>query len=646
MNFNNSNNSAHKSRISTSACRFLIAITSLTITILTSCISEPPQEPTYPTFTAKDATDKLAFLTARSTKPAPANPELQANWANFQIYVRKASYLQRTYEISDFLLTKLSLEIFKAETVLTAINANEPTYLTTGEEEEGYYCDNDGSFQPFLRYLPKAIIKKKHKLPMIVMLHGYSPSLNIINWAYFPKDLIEFAEKEGFCLVAPFARGNTDFQGIGEQDVMNVIAEMEKRYNIDPDRIILAGHSMGGMGVWTIGAHYPDRFAGLMILSARGDYYFWQDIERDALPQYKRTLIDTDFASHLLPNLKHIPILCMHGALDMVVSVKEMRHMVKTVKKANQNLLYIEDPEGYHSAGSSAFEREDVRQWTRKRRRSLPTSFEYKTYHPKYNRYQWISMTEFNHSLLPATVSVRTVDNKIEISAVGIKSINIHRDRMPESLKNIPIVAIDKLEITYPELTGNNKKQHIVVGPVKEAFLSPFISIFPKNTSDKSAQLLLRRFVFDWYNFSKTYPRVAYEAGMTPDKLAKYNVFTFGNPQTNPLVKKIIRTSPIKITKDHFIVGEWKFPREGNGLYMTYKSPWNPSRLAVVQCGLPWGLGISENHKFDFIPDYIIYSAKKDYDGSNTALCAGFFDENWCIVSELMYVATKKKQSN
>ena len=637
-----SNNNILKNRISISGCILLIATGLSTITMLSSCQSGKQHKPTYPTLTVENSATKLALLTARSVKPQPADPKLQADWANFQVYIRKARYLQRIYKDSAWILTELSTEIGKAEATLAAINSGAPTPLTPGEKEEGYYCDNDGSFQPFLRYLPRSI-KKKQKRPLIVMLHGYSPMLNILNWAYFAENLVKFAEKEGFCLVAPFARSNTDFQGIGEQDVMNVIAEMEKRYNIDPDRIILAGHSMGGMGVWTIGAHYPDRFAGLMIFSARGDYYFWQNISRDSLPQYKRVLIDTDFASHLLPNLKHVPILCLHGALDMVVSVKEMRQMVATVKKVKPDLLYIEDPLGYHSTGGSAFDREDVREWVRKRHRTLPSTFEYKTYHPKYNRYQWISMSKFHHSRLPATVSVRTLDKKIEISATGISSLNVHRDSMPEDLKNMPIATTGKLKIVYPQPTESGQKLRNAVGPVKEAFLSPFISVFPKDTSDQSAQLLLRRFVFDWYRFSKTYPRVAYETDMSPARLAKYNIFTFGGPETNPLGKKIINTSPIKITKDHFIVGEWKFPREGNGLYMAYRSPWNPNRLAIVQCGLPWGLGVPENHKFDFIPDYIIYSKEKDYDGSNTALCAGFFDENWRIVPELMYVAPTKK---
>ncbi len=51
------------------------------------------------------------------------------------------------------MLAELSKEVTKAETTLAAIDSGSPQPFITGEKEEGYYCDNDGSFQPFLRFL-------------------------------------------------------------------------------------------------------------------------------------------------------------------------------------------------------------------------------------------------------------------------------------------------------------------------------------------------------------------------------------------------------------------------------------------------------------------------------------------------------------
>jgi pimeloyl-ACP methyl ester carboxylesterase len=46
-------------------------------------------------------------------------------------------------------------------------------------------------------------------------------------------------------------------------DVLEVIADVRKHYDIDPDRIYLMGHSMGGYGTNRIGMHFPDLFAAI-----------------------------------------------------------------------------------------------------------------------------------------------------------------------------------------------------------------------------------------------------------------------------------------------------------------------------------------------------------------------------------------------
>ena len=48
-----------------------------------------------------------------------------------------------------------------------------------------------------------------------------------------------------------------------EEFVLELIKAAKRTWPIDPDRIYLVGHSMGGFGSWTIGAHHVDLFAGL-----------------------------------------------------------------------------------------------------------------------------------------------------------------------------------------------------------------------------------------------------------------------------------------------------------------------------------------------------------------------------------------------
>ena len=48
-----------------------------------------------------------------------------------------------------------------------------------------------------------------------------------------------------------------------EEFVMQLIERACRTWDIDPGRVYLAGHSMGGYGSWTLGAHHADRVAGL-----------------------------------------------------------------------------------------------------------------------------------------------------------------------------------------------------------------------------------------------------------------------------------------------------------------------------------------------------------------------------------------------
>ena len=56
---------------------------------------------------------------------------------------------------------------------------------------------------------------------------------------------------------------------------MDVIEEVMQAYHIDPDRVYLAGTSMGGIGVNHLAQRMPDRFAGVLSAASSWDIAFW-----------------------------------------------------------------------------------------------------------------------------------------------------------------------------------------------------------------------------------------------------------------------------------------------------------------------------------------------------------------------------------
>jgi predicted esterase len=99
--------------------------------------------------------------------------------------------------------------------------------------------------------------------PLVVYLHGYTglPEEPFHN----PTGLVQALDARGWLLASALGRGDWFYRGgtPGEADVLEVIADVSRHYRVDPDRIYLMGHSMGGYGTNNVAMHHPDLFAAV-----------------------------------------------------------------------------------------------------------------------------------------------------------------------------------------------------------------------------------------------------------------------------------------------------------------------------------------------------------------------------------------------
>jgi predicted esterase len=63
-----------------------------------------------------------------------------------------------------------------------------------------------------------------------------------------------------------------------DEYLADVIAECKTRFNIDPDRVFLMGHSMGGFGAYHHILRQPDRFAAVIVNSGSWKLGYWPAI--------------------------------------------------------------------------------------------------------------------------------------------------------------------------------------------------------------------------------------------------------------------------------------------------------------------------------------------------------------------------------
>ncbi|MCU1595920.1 MAG: hypothetical protein JWO12_3312 [Frankiales bacterium] len=120
----------------------------------------------------------------------------------------------------------------------------------------------NGALQDYAMHVPASYTGATAK-PLVLYLHGYTglPEEPFRN----PTGLVDAIDKKGWLFASALGRGDYFYRGgtPGEADVLEVLADVEKRYNVDRSRIYVMGHSMGGYGSNNIATHHPDLFAAV-----------------------------------------------------------------------------------------------------------------------------------------------------------------------------------------------------------------------------------------------------------------------------------------------------------------------------------------------------------------------------------------------
>ena len=135
----------------------------------------------------------------------------------------------------------------------------------------GYPCPVDGTEQAYRLYVPRGYDPAQPSA-LVLALHGSGGNENSFfdDVAHYPAEdgLKAAAEQHNVLAACPSARGNTNYRGLGEVAVLSVLANVQQRYAVDPDRIYVIGHSMGGTGATDLALHHPGLFAAVVPMAA------------------------------------------------------------------------------------------------------------------------------------------------------------------------------------------------------------------------------------------------------------------------------------------------------------------------------------------------------------------------------------------
>jgi predicted esterase len=258
--------------------------------------------------------DRIAKITKKSN---PALPTAEYALALFE-RADQAEVNPAAYHFAD--------EFTHANELLDAIDAGrDPFAGKRGDLRKAYRSGVDQTLQPYRLFIPEAYNSSKPNA-LVVALHGMGGDENSMFELYGAGALKREAERLGFVVACPKGRDTASmYRGPAEQDVMDVLAEVRRDYNIDASRIFLMGHSMGGYGTWSVAMSHPDVFAALGPISGGGNPAGMTKIAQ--IPQY-----------------------VVHGDADPTVPVAMSRMMVEAGKLAGANITYVEVPGGNHGS--------------------------------------------------------------------------------------------------------------------------------------------------------------------------------------------------------------------------------------------------------------------------------------------------------
>nr|AIT56387.1 esterase LC-Est1 [uncultured bacterium] len=240
-------------------------------------------------------------------------------------------------------------EIAEANSLLDSLDAGKnPFEARRGDLKKAYLSQVDNTLQPYRLYVPTTYDGTK-AFPLVIALHGMGGDENSYFDSYQRGAFMIEAENRGYIVACPKGRQPASmYVGPAERDVMDVIAEVRRDYKIDPDRIYMTGHSMGGYGTWSIAMNHPDVFAALAPVAGGGNPLG-------------------------MANIAHIPQLVVHGDNDKTVPVERSRVMVEAAKKHGTEIKYIEIPGGDHvSVAARTFK--DVFDWFDSHKRKRPAA--------------------------------------------------------------------------------------------------------------------------------------------------------------------------------------------------------------------------------------------------------------------------------
>ncbi len=548
-----------------------------------------------------------------------------------------------------------------------------PWRTQTGLVPLGFRSQLDGSVQPYGLWIPDGLDATR-PAPLWIWLHGRGDKETDLAFLHGrAQKLPEFQPADALVLL-PFGRYCNGWKGPGMVDVFEAIAAAGTVRPIDPDRIVLAGFSMGGAGAWHIGARRTDRFCAVHGGAGFVDIRRYLGIDPATLPAYETLLWNTTDVTPVARNLLNLPAIAYSGELDKQRAASEI--MVETLRAEGRELPHVIGAGMPHKYDDASKQRigEFLARAVATGRPHLPNAVTMTTTTLADSRLHWVEALGMAEHFRPARIDAsrqttprgsELIATTSNITAMALHDtpagaiITIDGSELPATrdpatsitLARVGLAADGAWRRITPEDLPPLRKRPGLTGPIDDAFNAPFIVVGPTGTGlhptvDAFVNAEMAHFRSRWHDLFRGELPVVRAEDATDEMIRDKHLVLFGDPRSNPLIARVLAGLPLQWDAATVAIGSGPQPvADGDAAShvpvmihpnpLAPPTPHDPGRYVVLNSGITFREDddVSNARQTPKLPDWALVDITVPPDGKQPGriTAAGCCDALWRI---------------
>jgi hypothetical protein len=547
---------------------------------------------------------------------------------------------------------------------IEALRKNQTPWMNgPGQKVLGFYSSIDDSPQPYGVEVPEGLKwgPGQKPVPMWIWLHGRGDTSTDIHFiASQMKSKGGQFKPAGTIVVHPFGRYCNGWKSAGETDVFECKADATQRFNVDVNRIALAGFSMGGAGAWHLGAHFADQWACVHTGAGFVDVKRYQKITPDKMPPwYEEKLWGVYDVPDYARNFFNVPLVSYSGEIDTQRDSAE--YMMEVLAKEGlhpPHLIGPGMPHKYHPETIKEVQKL-IEEAVAKGRNPTPKKVTLQTRSLDYSSMFWIKLVSQEQPWEDTRIEAELGDDGVvrvkTRNAAGFdvrlpakpKAIEIDGQRLSGDVSCCRKTADGKWTLPEPTLTTKTEfpglKRAGQCGPIEQPLKHRFLVVLPEGDSANPAVTQWMRqesshFVQRWRGLMRGDALVKPAAKVTPEDMQRCTLVLWGDARSNPLVAKVLAATsverlPLAWSGSKLTLGAQTFDGATHVPLMVRPNPLEPRGSIILNSGLTFREAHDKTNSLQNpkLPDWAILDITQapNAESAGRVVAADFFDEHW-----------------